>query len=299
MMNPTVKYHILIFILVALLPAGCIDSQLEICPPLMNTTLYFSLKDKDNNDVFSATVDHVDLFVYDAMGRKITPLGEEGIRGGKRLRLEPGTYSVVAWANATPLHTRIVTQESAHWLNSSENYLLTANGTVEDGDPLYYAPLEKGKSLTLTVPLQGEVEATVPFTHAHVQIEVTVEGIEADLLKMELTEITSRYSFGLEAHGNRVSYIRNVHPTGSDKKRFNTSFHVPLFDAATPTQLLVNQDDGGLIVPSISIRELLGNKIDIEKLTHLPIRITFDDQLRVAIYVDLPEWGEDMVKPNI
>ena len=305
-MKPTAKYIHLLFVATLLWPAGCVQSQWEPCTPKMNTTIHFSLMDKEDNDVFLATVYRVDLFLFDASGRLVTPQSEENLPGKKRLQLDPGTYSVVAWANATPLYTRFVTQAHTHWLDMSNNYVLTAMGTAEDGDPLYYAPTATERLLTITVPPQGQIETTAEFRHAHVKVEVTVEGYDhpsthasTDPLRMELTEITSRYGFGMDPHGNRVSYIRHAHPIDPQKKIFNTLFHVPVFDHATPVKLLIAHENGHAIIPPISIRELLDNKIEIEKLTYLPIRVTFDDQLQVAISVDLPEWGEHMVKPNI
>ena len=272
----------------------------------MNTTLYFSLMDKDKNNVFAATVNHVDLFIYDAEGRRVIPLSEVNIPAGKRLRLDPGDYTVVAWANATPNRTRFFTNEHIHWLNSSNNYLLTAEGVAEDGDPLYYAPKAKERRLAITVPPQGETEATAEFRHAHVKIEVTVEGYDhrsvgavPDPLKMELTDITSRYSFGMEAHGNKVSYIRYAPNTDTEKRIFNTLFHVPLFKHNTATHIVVTNNVGEPIVSPVSLKEILGGRIEIEKLTYIPVKITFDDHLRVTVSVNLPEWSENMIEPTI
>ena len=306
-MKSTVKYPSLLMVAAMLMPIGCERyNMLDECPPKMNTTIYFNLLDQEGHNVFNATVDHVDLFIYDADGRPVTPQIEKHFPDRRSLRLDPGDYTLVAWGNATPRYTRFFTNEYTHWLNSSNNYLLTAGESTDDGDPLYYAPKVKERPLTFTVPLQGEVEVTAAFRNAHVKIEVTVDGYkhlstrtDDYLLEMELTEITSRYSFGLEAHGSMVHYMRYAHSIDSDKKLFNTSFHVPLFGQNTATVLHVTNNSGKLIVPPISIRELLGKKIEIEKLTYLPIRITFDDQLNVAITVDLPEWNESTVTPKI
>ena len=315
-MTPNTKYGLLTLLAAMWLLTGCFHEPPKSCSPRTNTTIYFMLHDQAGNDIFPATAEHVELFVYDDLGRQVShstiSQSELNLFAGKRLRLQPGNYTVVAWANATATRTRFFTNENAHWLDRTNNYLVNAialGGAVEDGDPLYYAPTSQSMPLTITVPPEGAVEAIAGFRNAHIKVEVTVEGYDyfstraaADPLKIELTEITSRYGFGMETHGDRVSYIRYALNTDPEHKIFNTAFNLPVFDRNTATHILVTNKDGRLIVPKISLKEILKDRIEIEKMLYLPIRIKFTEEnglLQVAITVDLPEWGEDIVKPTI
>ena len=315
-MKTTIRYSLPVLAALMLLLAGCYKSDYNGCVSKTNATIYFSLKDEANNEVFPATVDNVELFVYNAAGmqisRNIITQSELSLFAGTRLKLEPGTYTVVAWANATAARTRSFTNENMHWLDRTNNYLLNAiavGGMVEDGDPLYYAPKTKGTPLTLTVPVEGSAEAVAEFRNAHIKVEVTVEGYEhispravADPLKIELTGITSRYDFAMATHGDRVSYVRYAPNIDVANKIFNTSFNVPVFDRNTITQIRITNNTGRLVIPAISLKEILNDRVEVEKMTYLPVRIKFTEEnglIQVAVTIDIPEWGENIIKPSM
>ena len=303
-----------IILLSTLFLAGC-KKDTEVCQPKTNTTIRFNLMDVADNDVFTPLVDHVELFIYDLNGRQISrstvSKSELNLFAGKRLKLNPGTYTVVAWANTTPERSSLVTDDAKSYLDRTNNYLLNAmavGGVVENGDPLYYAPKPNNIQLRFTVPAEGGVEVLAEMRHAHVKLEITVEGYDnviygvSDMLKMEVTDLTSRYGFGMEPHGNKVSYVQNVPIADTEKKVFNTMFNIPIFDKNTDTDVRISNSKGNLIVPAISLKELLGDKINIEKLWHLPIRIIFTEEnglIKVTVKVDLPEWNEEIVQPNV
>lgn len=294
------------------LSVSCNDYLLDSC---LNTTIYFSLKDKANNDVFGAVTDHVALFIYDKDGRMAArvqvPKSELALFAGKRLRLNPGQYTIVAWANPTDSRSAFVVNEHGYYLNREANYLLNAvpaNGIIPNGDPLFYAPQNYGTPLRVTVPEVGKGEVTAEFRNAHVRLDISVQGYEtsasgsaADPLKIEITDLTSRYDFGMDPHGTKVDYTGSA-PFNHAQKLFVTSFNIPVFDKSATTQIRVTNKAGQLIVPPISLVGLLGNKIVPQELWHLPIEIVFTDHdgvLSVAVKVALPEWEEGGVVPNI
>ena len=306
-------------LLAALMPllAGCIQEDLSNCisKPIENVTIRFNLITQNQ---FIATINRVELFIFNDAGKQVsrhTILQSELAQfAGRRLTLDPGNYTVIAWANASPLHTQFFTNEQAHYDDHAKNYLLTAiaaGGIVEDGDPLYWGPVTKGAPFSLTVPVEGYVDVVIRLRNAHVKVEVTVEGYDhlssrtgANPLMIELTQITSRYSLQMEPHGDNVSYLHDAPNIDPVNKIFNTTFNVPVFDGNTPTMVRITNSDGVLIVSAISLRELLKdlNKVEIAELAYLPIRVIFtekDGNLQVTVKVDLPEWGEDIVKPNI
>jgi len=296
---------------------GCVREQNYDCPQKTqeNTTVLFSLEDGSKNQILLSTLDHISLFLYGPNGKQMLrrniSKGELNLFSGVRLTLDPGTYTIVAWANHTNTYTRFLTNDDRPYLEQANNYLLTAitaNGKVVNGDPLYFAPKTKGVPLTVTVPTTGSVEVTAPFRNAHIKLEVTVEGYQnapapaTDPLTIELTNITSRYSFGLGPHGDRVSYVGSAPLLDAQNKIFRRLFNVPLFDKNTPTYIHVTNSAGQLIDAPVSLKDLLDDKVNLEEILYLPIRIIFTEengQLKVAVVVDLPEWKEGQVKPNI
>ena len=316
-MKHILKYSY-ILLTISLLATGCsIRDNLEYCPPVTNTTVYFSLKDYSGNEIFPATVEHAELFVYDNEGMMVSrsriSKAELNAFAGKRLYLDPGTYTVVVWANAA--RSQIVVNENIHWSNRTHNHVMTAvpvDGALDNGDPLYYAPNDKGTPLTVVVPEQGEAEVTVELRHAHVKLDITVEGYNlvsrsdaTGPLQMEVTDLTSRYCFDMNAHGERVSYCGHAAYNNSGDGH-NRMFNIPVFDVDTPTRILITDSDGELIYPAIRLSELLSDKIDVEKLRYLPVTVRFyedagdpDGTIQVDITVDLPGWGEGAVTPNV
>jgi len=311
-MNP-LKLLALFF---ALFATGCIKNDFANCPPKANTTLYFTLTDRENNPLFPAFIHHVELFIYDGNGHQAgrsTVSGKElNLFAGKRLWLAPGTYTVVAWANTTDARSQIMEDANRHYLDRTHNFLIHAvatNDVIENGDPLYYAPATGNTPLTVTVPAKGNVEATAEFRRAHIKMDVTIEGYDPIStrdttlpLKVEITDLTSRYSFGMEAHGDRVSYVQYASLRDSDRKIFTVSFNIPILDSSSTTQICVTNHAGRLILAPISLREILGDRIKIEEVVHLPVRIKFTQEnglIQAAVTVDLPQWGEGVVKPNV
>jgi len=309
------KHLKILAILFALLVMGCMESNYE-CPPKVNTTVYFTLKDKANNEIFSDVVDHVELFIYDRYG---FPAGRSMISGrelnmfaGKHLWLEPGTYTIIAEANIGNTYSRLFINEEKPYFEREYNYLLNAvavNGVVENSDPLYYAPKTRNMPLTITIPERGNADVIAEFRHAHVKLDITVEGYDhipsravVDPLKIELTDITSRYCFGMGAHGDKVSYVQYAPNTDPQDKIFRTSFNIPVFDKNTTTQIRIINNIGQLIIDPISLIDILDDRIDIEELVHLPIRIIITEEngfIKAVITVDLPQWNEEDVKPVV
>ncbi len=312
-MNHTVKYSYLLLI-ISLLATGCnLKDNLVNCPPKPNTTVYFGLEDYSDNEIFPATVECAELFVYDSEGMMVSrsriSKAELNAFVGKRLYLNPGTYTMVVWANAA--RSQIVVNENIHWSNRTYNHTMTAvpvNGALDNGDPLYYAPKDNDTPLTVVVPEHGKVEVSAELRHAHVKLDITVEGYDlvsrgdaTGPLRMEVTDLTSRYSFDMNAHGELVSYhgqANYTNPTGE----YNLLFNIPVFSIDTPTRIVITDGDGELVHSDIRVSELLSDKIDLKKLRYLPIIVRFyedDGTVQVAITVDLPGWNEGAVTPNV
>lgn len=298
---------------ISLLAMGCIKDDLADCPPKYNTTVYFRLQDYSDDDIFPAAVEHAELFVYDDAGmmvsRSYISKVELDASVGKRLCLDPGTYTVVVWANVT--RSQIVVNDNMHWSDRIHNHAMTAvpvNGALDNGDPLYYAPKDKDTPLTVVVPEQGETEVIIELRHAHVKLDITVEGYglvsrsnAVNPLWIEVTDLTSRYCFAMNAHGDRISYRGQASYTdsGDEHKRM---FNIPVFDVDTPTQILITDSDGELIHPAIQLSELLSDNIDVENLRYMPVIVRFYENngtIQVEMTVNLPGWDEGVVTPNV
>ena len=312
------KKNQLLAMILILSAVGCTEEDMSECSKKVkeNTIVHFSLKDQANNQIFTTIVGNVMLFVYDTDGNLVTQKAvsksELNIFSGTRLQLEPGAYKMSAWANYSSQYTNFHIDGGKPCFDLDHNYLINAvpeNGVIADGDPLYHAPKTKGDMFPVTVPAEGEVEVIAEFRNAHIKMEITVEGygvvptrIAGDPLTIEITNITSRYCLGMIPFGEKVSYIGQAPNVDFDTKIFRILFHVPLFDRSTDTEILISNSAGRLIIVPIVLRELLGDKIELDEILHLPIKIVFTEEnglLQGTVVVDLPEWGEGDVEPYI
>jgi hypothetical protein len=296
-------------LLLLLLAVGCFDSNIDDCPPTL--TVCFSLKDVANNEVFPVVVNNVELFIYNSDGKQVShsniSKNELNVFAGKRLVMESGTYSIVAWANTTAAYSKFFTNEDEPYLDRMNNYLLNAiavNGIVDNGDPLYYAPKAKATPLTVVVPAKDNTKVTAEMRHAHVKLEITVEGYKneehpiTNPLKVEITELSSRYDFEMKAHGDKLNYLQYAPNINLEDRIYTTFFNIPVFDNNTTTQIRITNSAGQSIIPAFSLKEILGDVIDLKEIRHIPIKIIFTD-FQVEVIVELPGWGEGIVKPNI
>lgn len=299
--------------LTALMAVGCFDSKIDECTLATNLTINFSSKEVDQNEAFLEKINNVELFIYTLNGQMVErhSLTREQLVdfAGVQTLLAPDTYVIVAYANATTARTVIVTDQLVHYSDRLRNYVLTAasrSGITQDGDPLYYSPRLADFPKRVVVPAEGTATITSEFYHAHIKLEIFVEGYQnatraaSDPITVELAKLTSRYSFMLDPYGDQVSYIKSAPNTDLSTNTYRTMFNVPLFDNSAQTQIIIRNKAGQQIVRTIVLTELLGGVIDLTKVEHIPIIIKFSkDGLSVVdITVNLPEWIEANVIPE-
>jgi len=105
----------------------------------------------------------------------------------------------------------------------------------------------------------------------------------------------------MEAHGSKTSYVQYAPNTDPADNIFSASFNVPVFDKNTATNIIVTNNAGHSIITPVSLAKILGDKIDVDEIWHIPIRIIFTEEngsMEAKVTVDLPEWSENEVKPN-
>jgi hypothetical protein len=100
------------------------------------------------------------------------------------------------------------------------------------------------------------------------------------------------------AHGDILNYLQYAPNINLEDRIYPCLFNIPVFDDNSATQIQISNSAGQPVIPAFSLKELLGDKIDLEEIRHIPIKIKFT-HLQVEVIVELPGWGEGIVKPNI
>ncbi|GAB6118861.1 FimB/Mfa2 family fimbrial subunit [Dysgonomonas termitidis] len=315
------KPYISLFILLAFaLLNSCIGEDSEYCPEIddnSNLRLEFRYTDENGLDIFTDKVRYTDVFIFDSGDRlvKRITLDENALSlfAGTELRLEPGTYRIVCWANATA-NTLYEGASPGNNLFSdaflSNSSLDKATNTASDSDPLYYAPAPSQDSqpqpFYVTVPESGSQTAVIPFRSAHITIGVYVKGFTDTSAQgaalpptIVLTDIPAHYNFNMQTYGTGISYKKTAANTVIESQNMAYSeFYTPLFNENTPILLYIKKQSDGSTVATVSLKDFIAdNNITVTGTDGLfiPIQIEFKS---VSVEVTLPGWDSKPVSPE-
>jgi hypothetical protein len=182
----------------------------------------------------------VDAYIYDAAGNYLQTehldKSDLEIYQGMTLRLDPGDYRMVFWANVGA-NTVVSGYEDASGYVGYSNGSYNSQGIVTaNADRVWYAPSisqrSEGKGVpqdyySLTVPEQGVFSDVVLFTYAYRSIEIFVEGLTAlpTLYVEGLPE-----SLGFTAMATRTGTVTASHRT-EPVEQSGVEYAVSTFDS--------------------------------------------------------------------
>ncbi len=184
------KIQTILLLGVAFALTGCFAEDYSFCPPDYNVSIAYRLPDGNGGCTFLRDISTVATAVYDASGKLITTAETTGedhaVFQGVRLKLDPGVYRIVSWANSG-VNTELKNHESCYGGgNAYVTYGSISAGRTGNGDALYYAPnsvntTRSGNAqgeFVITVDPKTGYEGTLDFRHAHRIVEVYVKGFE-------------------------------------------------------------------------------------------------------------------------
>jgi hypothetical protein len=168
---------------------GCFKQDYSICPPDFNVKIDLGLA---SNDDFARNVVSVDAYIYDAAGNYLQTehldKSDLDIYQGMTLRLDPGDYRMVFWANVGANTVVRGYEGNSGYVGYSDSSYNPQGVVTANADRLWYAPSISQRSdakavpqdyYSLTVPAQGVFSDEVWFTYAYRSIEIFVEGLTA------------------------------------------------------------------------------------------------------------------------
>jgi hypothetical protein len=184
------KFLQLTLLIPMLLLTGCFKQDYSICPPDdFNVRIDLGLT---SNEDFARNVASVDAYIYDAVGNYIYTehLDKHELDNyqGMELRLDPGEYRMVFWANMGTNTVANGYEGDSGYVSYTDNSYNSAGVVTTNADHLWYAPYiiqrsdDRGSPqdyYSLIVPAQGVYSDVVLFGYAYRSLEIYVEGLTA------------------------------------------------------------------------------------------------------------------------
>lgn len=280
----------------------CVDSVEH------NLILHFSNVNDDGEDVFDKTIDIIDLFLFDKndVHIKRIAISEAELRANQSLalKLEPGTYRIVCWANAK--ENALFTMDEGDVVSSGYIYKsIPTNNILEDGNHLYYAPYNNMTSQNFTLTRGKTEEVDVIFRSAHIKMEFTVKGYaekynSSSNPHIELTNLHPKYDFHMQTiETQAVSYIKQtVGATRSEDVTYS-KFNTPRFKNENNIEINVRESPNSGIIKSFNLSKLLQNQgINVETANEITLyfEIVFSG---TDISVSVDSWESGTLIPDL
>lgn len=293
------KIKYIVLCCVSLLFFSCIREDIPECPPEVNLRLTFSyLGDTGEPSMFARCIDYVTLMVYDknenrVLRREINKNELTRLQGAE-LILEPGKYTIVCWGNS---HEYTQFDHSESFANGRLHHPNLPDGIkIPTNSHLYYGVYNA------VIPEQGAVQGNIPFSGAHINIEVYVRGMASvdtpdNWPQIEMHNLMPQYTMEMKP---AMAYATTYYPeTGYNmQKNLNeTLFQTLLFRDNNPVYLEIKSRAGESLL-SIGLEEFMaanGLSVNGKNEATIPVLVEFTD---LGVAVRVPEWFVNEVQPE-
>ncbi len=311
------RFHTALFALIAsalALTACTIKEDMSGCPT-DNLRLMFRYLDAGHNDVFQEHIYSVEVLVFDESGCFVTrqTLYQSALTQfqGVKLKLAPGTYRIIAWANAGDYQALCNLDEFSTVATSTVTHLDRNSGISSNGDPLYYAPCinninnPDASMFLVDVPLTGRNEQTLDFTGAHNTLEIYVKGFTdnvagtpTDLPFVEVSPLSQGYNFSMQTLSGMMSYEQRAqYVNTADGQMGGARFFIPQFENDNPILIHIKMPSTGETVWTVNLKDFLtANGITVSPVRHdrIQIQVAF---FNGAVQITMPSWAVEDTDP--
>lgn len=291
---------------ILLLLSGCISESLDGCP--LDILLRFTYKPQGSIvDLFGERVQRVTLCVYRTDGTiehtQVLEKSDLNKLQGVEMYLPQGNYNVVLWANALDTNTKL----AGFGPGENISQLFASHPQAESSpeiptlDRLLFvaAPLSVNEN-------EPSGDRVVNFSPVTMRLNVVLDGVSvkpivripgmASALQPKQDEETGAWKVQPVEQGK--TFVPTV-TYDATAKHAEAVTDVPRFKADTPSTVeLIDPNTGNLIVPAISIAELI-RKYDIklgeENEVTITIQISFGGG---HAKITVKEWEHNPIHPG-
>ncbi|SBW06891.1 FimB/Mfa2 family fimbrial subunit [uncultured Dysgonomonas sp.] len=309
-------FHLFIVLFIVLIFSGCVDDSSGECPVDIenNFILKFRYVSDEPEELFIEKIKRVDVFVFKDDGQYVmtqsADLAALTSFAGITLDLDPGSYRIVCWGNASektfisPLSTNSMMKDAF-----VSHTALRSGTTATNGDTLYYAldhtilsPSLKAITVSETV-----IERILDFHNAFVKVQVYVKGLvdknpQGNLLPpiVEMNGVTSGYNFEMQTFGNAVRYLNTTaFEYISGETVAAITFYTPRFKDDNPIEIKIKKSSDGSTLTAINLKDFMReNNITVEGIEEavVPILVEYKE---ASVEISIPEWGQIPVDPEL
>ncbi len=302
-MKSPAKYLVAIFVM--LLAASC-SSFFDDLSKCITPRLHFVYYADGTDDVLPNYIKDGRLYIYDEAGKlhHSQILGSAALREGVELKdIHSGKWTVVAWGNLTDATER---REEADLVKATLTALPDKDGIYRTTDSLYYA------EYVLDFSKIKSADVEVPFSSAHVSLDVVVKGFDAvypgQKPQLKAAPAGTRYSIagykgGIPMPTELKPYLPNLGHSASDDM-YRARFDLLRIDnEAGFTLSLFNADDAAAApYVSLSLPDYVAeHKIPLKGRheVEIPVLIKFEKNAGdLAINITPFKWGSINIKPD-
>lgn len=304
-MKSPAKYLVAIFVM--LLAASC-SSFFDDLSKCITPRLHFVYYADGTDDVLPNYIKDGRLYIYDETGKlhHSQILGSAALREGVELKdIHSGKWTVVAWGNLTDATER---REEADLVKATLTALPDKDGIYRTTDSLYYA------EYVLDFSKIKSADVEVPFSAAHVSLDVVVKGFDAThagrtpLLKVA----PSGTKYTLAGYNGKITVnpteLKSFLPyTGHSQSDdlYRARFDLFRIDQIADVAITLNDAADEAMAPYVTVplhQYVTEHKIPLRGRheVNIPVLITFEQDASYGLIVKVNtfEWNSIQIKPD-
>ncbi len=291
--------------LVALLTA-CIREDRSDC---QNTIIHLEYVADGEDDVIKEYVEDVDMYIFDNGGHRLRSYSMTELSDGTiKMNLNDGEFTLVTVANAkkhTSIHEAASDQREQFYLQHPNWY--QTGDVVETHDHNYIGEVK------LEITSDGiEHRDTVSFRSAHVNMEITITGLDAPATRAAIP-----YTLRIEQSHARINFYNQLSAMGGETVQPPLTYDAEKGCYHTTDLALFRMDQDGVVSRETCPHQVVlldadgtelvrynlydylqrfAKEIDVTKQeATIPLEIQFS---QLGVEIVLPGWNIEDVNPD-
>lgn len=283
----------LVFLLIT---SSCIKEDLDQCKPPYSSHIKFTYLADGQDNVIADYAEEIDLLVFDkTTGNKVKTIIYPGHSNGNfksdiNLDLEPGNYTLVAWANVSDIS---IFSDHNHIDEVTISTLFQMNDlTLLTNDSLYFGRTD------LEVLDNSTNKASIRMYSAHVDVEVTVVG-DIGTPDVFAEDLVSKLDMNMNPNSTVAQTCYPMIHKHTDRPIFKSAFTALRHHEGFQSTITVTSSSGKSV--SINTREYMQKYFpEISTAIHQEFVVKIGVEFsKLGVTVKVPDWDIDETIPGV
>ena len=309
--------HGIFYLAALLLTEGCTSMYDDLSDCILeNTTLIFTYKDVNGNDIFPRDIHSVDAYIFDEAKKFVmhhrSESNELDMFAGWKLNLTPGDYYVVCWGNVGG-NTRI--DDFVKGVTTFDECTIQIPPSItSSGNPIYYAPYKKhpeSRSGVLDtraidpsmqeygfhVVAQTENIKEMIFVSAYRTINVYIIGYPGSATEPAMvtgTQLYAEYDFYYVTKDVTRNFTQPALPVTLPEGALLATFYVGFSEIKDNMNFILKKGEDGATLETVNLKNFL-EEFPEEYNDTINIVIKFTE---LGVTITVPGWNNVPVTPG-